>query len=308
MPNFLSYGQVERMVGSMLDKVSIRQPDAVAAIVRGGLVPGTMAACMLALPLNMISWDRKTNVTAWTGDRPAGRRLLLVDDCCATGRTMLSVRQALLNQGYECITLTVVHDPETTAYLPDFSHPMADYFRFPWERGEATPEARRLRATGAPADWTTERPFYGVDLDGVFLADIPRSDYVTDLADALRRRSELPLLPVLPIFPRERAVVITGRPEIDRPVTKAWLAHWGFADLALQCRPHDVADDVEAVTLYKAMTATRLGCTHFVESDPEQAVRIAAYAPHLLVSWWSAAEGRAWTIGAAAESVRVVEK
>jgi hypothetical protein len=46
------------------------------------------------------------------------------------------------------------------------------------------------------------------------------------------------------------------------------------------------------------MTATRRGCTHFVESDPQQAIRIAAHAPHLLVSWWSATEARAWMIGA----------
>ena len=299
MPRFLSYGQVELMVGSMLDSVSVRQPETVVAIVRGGLVPGTMAACLLALPLSMIGWDRTTNITAWIGAPPSAKRVLLVDDCCATGKTMLGVRDALTNQGYECMTLAVVHDPETTLFFPDFSYPMTELFRFPWERGEATPEARRLRAGGAPADRSTERPFYGVDLDGVFLADIPRADYVTDLTDALRRRSELPLLPVLPVFPRERAVVITGRPEIDRAVTEIWLARWGFADLTVECRPHDVADDVASVTRYKAMAATRWGCTHFVESDPEQAVRIAARAPHLMVSWWSAVEQRAWTVGAA---------
>jgi len=38
-----------------------------------------------------------------------------------------------------------------------------------------------------------------------------------------------------------------------------------------------------------------------VESDAEQALRIAAYAPHLVVSWWSAADARAWLIGVAAQ-------
>ena len=53
---------------------------------------------------------------------------------------------------------------------------------------------------------------------------------------------------------------------------------------------------------YKATTATRWGCTHFVESDPEQAIRIAALAPHLIVSWWSAEETRAWMIGSVAQA------
>jgi hypothetical protein len=50
------------------------------------------------------------------------------------------------------------------------------------------------------------------------------------------------------------------------------------------------------------MAATRWGCTNFIESEPEQAIRIAAIAPHLVVSWWSAAETRAWVIGAASPS------
>jgi hypoxanthine phosphoribosyltransferase len=299
MPRFISYGQVERIVGSMLDGVTAWQPDAVVAIVRGGLVPGTMASCMLALPMFMAGWDRSTEVTGWIGPAPDTKRLLLVDDCCATGRTMASVSAALLGQGFDCATLTVLHDPETTRFVPDFSQPMTELFRFPWERGEATPAARLLRETGAAADRASERPFYGVDLDGVFLPDIAREDYVSDLADALRRRHLSPLHPVLPFFPRERAVVITGRPEQDRAVTEAWLARWGFQDLALECRPRDVPDDVASVTRYKAETATRWGCTHFIESDPEQAIRIAGAAPHLLVSWWSAAETRGWMIGGA---------
>jgi hypoxanthine phosphoribosyltransferase len=302
MPNFISYDQVERMVGSMLGDVVAWRPDAVVAVVRGGLVPGTMASCMLALPLFMVGWNRTTEVTDWIGPPPDANRLLLVDDCCATGRTMESVRAALLVQGYKVTTLTVVHDPETTRYVPDYSHPMKEFFRFPWERGESTPAARRLRATGAAADRSTELPFFGLDLDGVFLPDIPRHHYDADLAEALSRRHALPPCPVLPPFPRDRAVVITGRPEVDRALTQSWLARCGFQDLALECRPNDVPDDVISVTCYKAATATRWGCTHFVESDPEQAIRIAAAAPHLMIVWWSAEESRAWMIGAAAQA------
>ena len=181
------------MVESLLDDVAAWRPDAIVAIVRGGLVPATMVSCTLSLPLFMVGCDRKTKIPGWVSSRPNAERLLVVDDCCATGRTMLSVETALRHQNYECATLTVVHDPETTGYVPDFSHPMTELFRFPWERGEATPASRRLRAMGASADPSAERPFYGLDLDGVFLADIDRREYVADLIGALQRRHALKL-------------------------------------------------------------------------------------------------------------------
>ena len=304
MPVFISYDRAEKMVAALLDGVTTWRPDAVVAILRGGVVPATMAACMLALPLFMIGWDRRAGTTAWVGPPPVGKRILLVDDCCATGQTMLAARAALLNDGLDCATLTIVHDPETTGYVPDFSHPMGELFRFPWERGEATPAARALRKTGAPADRSTEAPFIGLDLDGVFLPDLPRADYDHDLAEALRRRHALQPFAVLPPFSAERAVVITGRHEFSRAQTAEWLAQWGYPDLNLECRPADVADAAAAIAEYKARTATRWGCTHFIESDPELAIRIAALAPHLLVSWWSANETRAWMVGSVGQTTR----
>jgi len=304
MPVFIGYDQAERMVTALLGEVAGWRPDAVAAIVRGGLVPGTMASCMLALPLFMIGWDRATGVSGWIGPAPDQRRILLVDDCCATGATVAAVRETVLAAGHDCATLTIVHDPETTRYIPDFSHPMRELFRFPWERGEATPTARATRATGAPATRETEQPYFGLDLDGVFLPDIPRAHYDADLAEALRRRQTLTPFPVLPPFARDRAVVITGRPEMDRAQTAAWLALHGYGDLDLECRPADVDNDIASVSRYKARTALRRGCTHFVESEPEQAIRIAAEAPHLVVSWWSAEETRAWMVGAAGSPLR----
>jgi hypothetical protein len=96
-------------------------------------------------------------------------------------------------------------------------------------------------------------------------------------------------------------VVITGRPASDRERTQAWLARWGHGMLPLECRPVDMPHNPDTVARYKAEAATRWGCTHFVESDAEQALRIAAHAPHLVVSWWSATDARAWLIGVAAQ-------
>jgi hypoxanthine phosphoribosyltransferase len=304
MPVFLGYDQTERMIGALLDRAARWHPDAVVGIARGGLVPATMAAGILALPLSMIGFEREGGTTRWIGPPASGGRALLVDDGCSTGRTMDAVRAALLAEGRDCLTLAVVHDPEVTGYLPDLSHPMRALWRFPWERGEATPAGRALRATGAGPDRTTELPFYGLDLDGVFLPDVPDAVYHADIADAVQRRHRLEPFAILPFFAPERAVVITGRPHADRERTQAWLKRWGHGALPLECRPTDMPHTADTVARYKAETATRWGCTHFVESDAEQALRVAAYAPHLVVSWWSAADARAWLIGVAAQPLR----
>ncbi|HUB16438.1 MAG TPA: phosphoribosyltransferase family protein [Acetobacteraceae bacterium] len=304
MPLFIGYDQAERMVAALLDRAAAWRPDAVVGVMRGGMVPATMVSCMLALPLFMIGWVRHTGTGSWIGPAPDGKRILLVDDCCATGETMRAMRDVVLGHAAECATLAIAYDPETTSHVPDFAHPVRELFRFPWERGEATTTARALRATGAPADRTTEAPFVGLDLDGVFLPDVPRSEYNADLTAALRRRQVIAPYTAMPQFARDRAVVITGRPEEDRAQTEAWLMRWGYSELTLECRPAEVPGDVASVARYKAATATRWGCTHFVESDPEQAIRIAALAPHLVVSWWSADETRAWIIGAARQPDR----
>ena len=303
MPVFIGYDQAERMVGALLDRAAAWAPDAVVGIVRGGLVPATMAACGLALPLHMIGWDRARDATAWIGPPPDTRRILLVDDCCATGATMRAVRTNLRDAGFDTLTLTITHDPETTGFIPDLSHQMRELFRFPWERGETTPAARARRATGEPASRETEAPYVGLDLDGIFCADIPRADYAADLVDALARRHALTPFATLPRFTPERAMVITGRHEMDRAQTAAWLARCGHGALPLVCRPESVADNPDAVARFKAAEATRAGCTHFIESEPEQAIRIAAAAPHLVVSWWSAEEARAWLVSAASGPV-----
>jgi hypoxanthine phosphoribosyltransferase len=301
LPIFLGYDQTERMIAALLDRAAQWQPDCVVGIARGGVVPATMAASIMALPLAMIGFERATGVTRWIGTPPDSARIMLVDDGCSSGRTMDAVRRTLLRESRDCLTLAVVHDPEVTSYVPDLSHPMRSLWRFPWERGEATPAGRALRATGVGPDRTTELPFYGLDLDGVFVPDVPDSVYQTSIAEAVLRRHGLEPFTTLPFFSPERAVVITGRPQADRERTCAWLARWGHGTLPVECRPEDVPYGPDAVARYKAAAATRWGCTHFVESDAEQALRIAAHAPHLMVSWWSASDARAWLIGVAAQ-------
>ena len=189
------------MVSALLHSAVLWKPQAIAGVARGGLIPATMAAATLALPLFMLRCDRAGGAVSWIGEPPHERRLLVVDDSCSTGETLRRVTMALHDQGYECLTMTVVHDPEVTSFTPDLSHAMTALFRLPWERGEATPTARALRASGANTERrVAEAPFLGLDLDGIFLPDLPRTDYAADLNATLQRRHGMASCHLLPEF------------------------------------------------------------------------------------------------------------
>jgi hypoxanthine phosphoribosyltransferase len=288
MPVFISYDQVERMVAALLPAAAKFQPDEVVAIARGGLVPASMAAGILALPLSFLTHDRASGTVSWVGPPASGRRVLLVDDCCSSGTTLRRAQEKLRAEGRECMTLVVVHDPDVARHLPDLSHPMRDLFRLPWERGEATPTGRAAKASGAMFDPAVEAPFVGVGLDYVLLTKIVAGWHE-------------PAAIGLPRFEPERTVLISGIPEAERSRIAASLASTPYRGLPLQCRQNATADDKDSIVRFKAEAATRWGCTHFIECDAEQAIGISAHAPHLLVTWWSAASGRGWTIGAAAQ-------
>ncbi len=283
-PRFLGYEQAERMLTALLGEAARWRPDVVVGIARGGTIPATMAATTLALPLAGMAYERAANRAVWLGTPLDGARILLVDDGCSTGRTMAGVRAALLAEGRTCLTLALVHDPDRADYVPDLSHSMHELWRFPWERAEATPRARAWRAEGNQPErlLAVEAPFVAIDLEVAILRSAR--------GDPLAR---------LPLFAPDRAVIVTARPEQERPSAAAWLVRWGYAQLGLECRPDGIAADAASLARHKSAVATRLGCSHVIEGDPDQAIRLAALAPHLVVTWWCATEDKGYVVGAA---------
>jgi hypoxanthine phosphoribosyltransferase len=282
MPAFLGYDQIERMIAALLDDAAAWRPDAVVGIARGGLVPAAMAAGILALPLSMVGHDAANGATTWIGAPSTGRRILLVDDCCSSGNTLHRTRTWLTAARYECLTLVVVHDPDTVRHVPDLSHPMRALFRLPWERGEATPTGRAAKFARVRNDLSAEAPFIALGFDETLLIDVAAGS-------DLRR------------LPSERAVLICGHAEAERTRIIAALAATPYRNLPLECRPETTLADQSAIAQYKAETATRWGCTHFIECDAALAIKIAANAAHLLVTWWPEGSAHGWIIGAAAQ-------
>jgi hypoxanthine phosphoribosyltransferase len=286
MPVFIGYDQVERMIATLLPAAVAWQPDEVVGITRGGVVPAAMTAGILALPLSFVAHDKASGAVTWVGPPASGRRILLVDDCCSSGSTLHRARLALCGEGRECMTLVVVHDPDTIRHKPDLSYPMRELFRLPWERGEATPTGRAAKASGTNVDPRAEAPFVGLGLDETLLTTIANSPDVGDR---------------VPAFPVDRAVLISLLSETERERISALLAPTPYRHLPLEFCQAPVATDKKAAARLKAETATRWGCTHFIECDAGQAIAISGHAPHLIVTWWSAEAGQGWTVGAAAQ-------
>src|SRR3546814_13444998 len=76
------YQRVEATVMEFAPQWLTRNFDGVVAIARGGLVPATMAATALDLPLFGVAYSRARREVSWfTAQQPqAGARLLLVED------------------------------------------------------------------------------------------------------------------------------------------------------------------------------------------------------------------------------------
>ena len=256
MPVFLGYDQTERMIAALLDRAAQWQPDTVVGIARGGLVPATMAAGILALPLAMIGYERSSGASQWIGAPAAGSRVLLVDDGCSTGRTMEAVRADAAARGPR------LPDPRCgarsrgdVATCPTCRIRCGRCGGFPWERGEATPAGRALRATGAGPDRSTELPFYGLDLDGVFLPDVPDAVYHADIAEAVLRRHGLEP------FPHSALLLARARRGDHRParrrIASALRRGWHVGDTA-RCLSNVARPTCRTIRIRSRATRPRL--------------------------------------------------
>jgi hypothetical protein len=169
--------------------------------------------------------------------------------------------------------------------LPWERHAHTEAYRATWQRTQAGTQGR----IGEDHEFAV----YGIDLDGILLPDLPDEHYQADLPSALQMRDDLLPFQPPPQIPLQRAkAVITGRPEADRARTLSWLDRHGLLLPHLVMRNPERHDDTpEQVAAHKAEAAVALACTHFVESNPVQAIYIAQHAPLLRVIWWDAAQG-----------------
>jgi uncharacterized HAD superfamily protein len=264
--NIRTVADMTRLVVANLHRIDRRAFDVVVGVPRSGMLPASIIATYLQMPLADVVGYGQGIVHGRSGRaETAGRRVLLVDDSCNKGRAFRQA-MALLPKGTKATRLAVFGP-----YQVDPASVCDMWFEI--VRGP------RIFAWNM---WKHIRlPRWGFDMDGVLCRDCAKAEnddgprYARFLAD------------VEPLFLPQRPIghVITGRAEKYRGETEAWLARHGVEHASLTMTPwHSKAERMSAVKFaggrggWKAEQAKRLGVELFIESCPKQAGIIAREA------------------------------
>jgi hypothetical protein len=286
------YGRIESVVAGFVPQWRNMGFDAVVAIARGGLVPAVMASTELCIPLHALAYSRKDRGVSWfsTSRPPSGARILLVEDVAGRGTTLADCVEFLHRQGYDFRIFTLAYDRDSRI-TPDFGLEIPAGFRawFPWERTSITPAFDQTR--NSPDRPEYEYASWAIDLDGVLLMDLPEQQYAQALNETLAQRDLLLPADTLPGLDLTDTTIITGRPEQDRARTQAWLDRHGFHGPLIM---RDESRHTPQQTASHKAEALLSRChTHFIESDPIQALDIAHQAKVARVIWWNGGQALA---------------
>ncbi|AMP39102.1 MULTISPECIES: phosphoribosyltransferase [Ralstonia solanacearum species complex] len=304
----ISYELLDQWVTSLQPLLTQERFACAVGILRGGAPLALMVSHAIGVPTAFLRYERASGTVTWDSSIPVpppGSKVLICEDIAGAGRTLADCVAFLKSYDLDVKTMTAGFD-DLSSIRPDYSIDGRGYLiQFPWERHAHTDkyrEAWQCTKAGRKGSIAEDHEYaaYAIDLDGILLPDVPLASYEADLASALRERDQLePYRELPPVDLRAAKAIITGRPEVDRQRTVQWLATHGFDIPALLMRNPAAYDDTsEQVAKFKACSAVKMGCTHFIESDPQQAIHIAQHAPLLRVVWWDAAAKRGRLVSA----------
>jgi len=297
---YFSYDKIERWLRSIALPLRALKADSVIGVLRGGYFPAVLVSHITGAPLSFLRYDRVTGTIDASDVKlpPPGARVILCEDIAGSGLTLLNCHDYLLSKGLDVVTVTVIQD-KLSRISPDFSINIGDARGIlPWERHVGTRQyvehsGSLINGLGVRSQ-DHEYEVWGFDLDGVFLRDVPTVMYENDLQAAIEYRAKLPSDLSALRLARPYAI-ITGRPEEDRAITERWLDEHAIPYTHLYLRDPKKYSDNET-SKYKASIADELELTHYVESDPAQALAIADLLPWSQVLRWDIDRSRAISV------------
>ncbi|MBN2453932.1 hypothetical protein JXB11_00130 [Candidatus Woesearchaeota archaeon] len=111
-------------------------PDIIAAIARGGVIPGVMIAEKLGIKdmyaITVKKQEGKRKVMTKLADEISGKKVLLVEDAIESGKSMLTAKKYLEGKGAIVKTATLFVKGKSVI-RPDYSLELVPDIDFPWE-------------------------------------------------------------------------------------------------------------------------------------------------------------------------------
>lgn len=263
MLNVRSIADMARTIAGNLHRIDRRRFDVVVGIPRSGMLPASMIATTLQLPLADVRGYRAGIVHGRSGVAVGlpGQRVLLVDDSCNKGSAFREAL-ALLPRGTRATRLAVYGpyqvEPDSVCdlYLEECPGPRV----FAWNM------AKHIRL----ARW-------GFDFDGVLCRDPTKAENDDGPAYLRFLRNAEPMM-----LPRRTVgAIVTARLEKYRADTVEWLKIHGIGFERLVMMPHESKAARMAAGNrggWKAEQIRALGLEMFIESSPKQARIIAREA------------------------------
>lgn len=262
MLNFRSVADLNRAIAQNLWRLDRTKYDVVVGIPRSGMIPASLIATHLQLPLADATSYRHDLVFGRSGKlMAAGPRVLLVDDTSNNGHAMQRAVQMLGPRALK-VTRLAIYGP----YKGDNS--IVDMFF------EECPGPRAFQ-------WNLWKHIrlerWGFDFDGVFCRDPSKEEN----DDGARYETFMATAPAMFMPQRPVGVVITCRLEKYRDDTLRQLARYGIIANQLIMMPYPTKAARQAAGNrggWKAAKIKELGLEFFVESSPSQAKVIASNA------------------------------
>lgn len=266
MLNVRSIADMNAAILANIHRLDRSKFDVVVGIPRSGMIPASIIATQLQLPLSDVESYSRGYVFERSG-RVVGspQRVLLVDDTSNRGGAMARAVAQIKHKAKE-ITRFAVFGP----YRGDLS--IIDMFC------EIVPGPRAF-------EWNMAKhrrlPRWAFDFDGVLCRDPTREE--NDDGPQYKRFLET----AEPLFLPKRPIghIVTGRLEKYRGITEDWLKRHGIEFGEMHMTPfHTKGERMSAMKFaggrggWKARIASDLGVEMFVESCPKQAGIIAREA------------------------------
>lgn len=254
-----------RVIGANLHRLDRTQFDVVVGVPRSGMLPASIIATHLQLPLATPEGYKAGIVHGRSGGIvPKGERVLLVDDSCNKGRAMVRAVSAL---GRARVTRLAVFGPyqvEPTSVCDLWFEIVQGPRVFAWNM------QKHIRLDR-----------WGFDFDGVLCRDNTKleNDDGPRYAEFLEKAE--------PLFIPQRPIghIVTGRLEKYRQPTEDWLRRHGVQFQTLHMMPFSTkAERIEIMRAtggrgaWKAQKAQELGVEFFIESCPKQSGIISRQA------------------------------